>query len=214
MSNAWLEFLSSSIGALIGAVAGGVAAYFVTRSQTKRVLANERKLAGEAAEELRRIRRHEVSIEAAADLIEVIAGYTILERLLMANRRNDEMHRTIEDATRELRRVGNARSHLIDATVRGRWEVLLELVTSHSRIHHPASAGDDCSWRDHHQRRRAMHDVLSYAAYVRRNLVAIIDESPLPKDADPPILLRPEMSVWQPPDEPYYVDGDASSDSS
>ena len=70
-----------------------------------------------------------------------------------------------------------------------------------------AAAADPGGWT-RRKMARGREDISAYLAYIQRSAVAVVDSVDLPLSADMPYLRRQDLSVWQAPDEPYFVDED------
>jgi hypothetical protein len=213
------DFWVAVVGSLVGALAGGMAAWLVARSQTSKVLAQDRKLAADAAAEERRAHRDELTRAASINCLSELAN-------LQENLRDTYSPATLRgmplrgsaDVFEDIRRTAMRDAVLLPDAARDRWSALVTLLEDmrllrrwintrdgerHGDELWAGWAGAALDWDDE-MADRAAHDVRSYFWYVHRTLLALVNDRPIPPDVDPPVIARQDRSIWQAPDEEYY----------
>lgn len=191
-----LVYMSEFLSALVGAVVGGALAFAGSWWQTRTVLEHEREQARTAAIEERDAARRAMTIRAVSQLLQGLARLTAsLVRI------GDQAvpQRDFQAARVEVRRLRTAAAPLVGAEQRRAWEALDDLLDEWFRL--PPSVdelGDTRpgAWDLH---ARASLDVLAYAGYVKRHLVAVLDDTEPPAPAAPPVLTRNDGAVWPDP---------------
>jgi hypothetical protein len=202
-----------------GAVFGGCSAWFVARSQTGRVLAQERQLAEsffdaqralarESADEMRRVQREERARNAAVELLGLLTDLWLILPALRSDYLQPPQRQTYEKEVIERVRVATRSvALLLPGDIPLRWQCLSRLIEeaedARRSLHMPART----QWT-RERVDRANEDVNGYFAYVQRTLVAIANGSEAPAPATAPVLGRSDMSIWQAPDEPYFTSSD------
>lgn len=178
--------------ALIGALLGGLATLGATWWHTR----HESGQARAAAEEERQAARHSISRQAVVELLGVLAE---VERAIPGI-----PHWPVVDTARELQLLRGAQVAqvaLLPDAIQKRW-AHLGILVGDLNVAEPVGP-DNASRADWTEQKvdRACEDVAAYLAYMRRSLVALINEQDLPPDAAPPHLRRVDMAVWLAPDE-------------
>ena len=184
--------MSEFLAAVIGAVVGGLATFFASWWQTKRVLEHETAQARIAAHDEREAARHAVSRTAVFELLPLLAqAESVIDRRNSAN----------FDFLESLASAKTARVSLLPDAIQKRWAYLHTLAVQLYSAE-PAAPGvtDRTAWTLP-KIARAYDDVLTYLRYVHRSLLALINEQELPPDAPMPVLRRVDMAVWLAPDE-------------
>lgn len=197
------------LAALLGAVIGGALAFLAIRWQTQRVIDHETKRARDAAEDARNAARHAVSRMAVLELLRVLVD---VERVIPdlggvtahPATTSSELDDRGSEAVQALDLLASAnatQAPLLPDSIQRRCAHLHVLA---SDLHAARPVATDDAGRDDWTTtkvERARADVATYLAYVRRSLVALINEQDLPPEAAVPSLRRVDMSVWLAPDE-------------
>lgn len=215
-----MELLSGLIGALVGSVIGAGAVVW----QTRQLLQHETQQARQAATDERRAARATLTQQAARDLLDALAELVTCVKWLRNCRwlERGQLGDRAWGALEGVKQVEISAAPFTPLPVRERWATLHRLASELTKGLEAEEAMelaggvvnksmqdaiDEGAWPPG-ARTRAEQDVESYAQYVRRSLVAVVDEEDLPVEASfPPVLKRRELSVWQAPDDvPYYVE--------
>jgi hypothetical protein len=200
--------MAELLSAFLGAVVGGLATFSASWWQTQRVLDHDRRQARQAAQEDGRNAREAVTRQAAAGLMDALATYTSVPD--PAGPKTQAQQDRIVAHMLELRRLETAQAPLLGPDFTARWRGLVGLLQERHRMRVVPDDQQNLGLGEWHRAtmERAVADVLAYAAYVHRSLVAVVDHAGLPPYAEPPVLTRADMAVWQPPDQPQHA-GDA-----
>ncbi len=209
---------------LIGAITGSVTTSAAVWWQTGRLLENERQrlrevfdheralarqaaddarqLARQAAEDDRQAARAAITAHSAGDLLEAL--HAVEHALYNFGRSDDNANREQAEAALDLLSEADATSAaLLPERVRRRWHHLRMLIGQLDAAYPvpdsvtPANPAD---WTTN-KIGRARDDIQAYIGYVRRTLVAVVDDAAIPPDAPMPVLHRTDWAVWLLPDE-------------
>jgi hypothetical protein len=184
--------MSEFVVALVGAVVGGLMTMIATWWSTKRVLEHEAQQARTAAEEERQAARHALSRMAVLELMRVLAE---LEAKIDTIKPSQRYRETLDLVAS----IKASHAPLLPEAIQKRWDRLNTLVVYLSSAT-PTKKPDRSDWTEP-KINRARDDVGAYLRYVRRSLLALINEQDLPPDASMPVLQRVDMAVWPAPDE-------------
>jgi hypothetical protein len=199
-----------------GAVFGGSAAWFVARSQTGRVLDQERQLAEaffeaqrrltrEGADELRTAQRDGRAKDAAVELLNLLTELWLILPALRSDYLSVPERQTHEKAVLERIRVANLSiAQLLPDDIPQRWDRLVSLVEEAEHAKRSLHMRAPTDWT-REKVDRANEDVNGYFGYVQRTLVALAKGVQVSASAPAPVLRRSDMGIWQAPDEPYFT---------
>lgn len=204
-ANAWTNLLSGAAGAVLGAILAGVITWLVTRSQTSRLLEEQRTAAADDRQRAEQDYQKHREAEALAKLLPVLSELQACARTLDGlNVRRDYRGSpsplgTMQDPARE-QRAEQAYAAMVQAL-----HVNLPLITSDdfrqqyrdltSLIEQLVRGEVEAPHRD-----RAEGDVIGYIRHVRHCVKNMLLARPLPDGSvKPPDLNRPgDGRLWKP----------------
>lgn len=204
-ANAWTNLLSGAAGAVLGAILAGVITWLVTKSQTSRLLEEQRTAAAGARQQAEQDYQKHREADALAKLLPVLSELQACVRTLDGlNARRDYRGSpspmgTMQDTARE-QRGEQAYAAMVQAL-----HVDLPLITSddfRQRYRHLTSLIEQLVRgeveADH--RERAEGDVTGYIRHVRHCVKNMLLARPLPDGSvKPPALNRPgDGALWKP----------------
>lgn len=201
----WPVLLDGFLGALFAALLSVLVARYVL----VRTLAAERALNEAAAEREADLRRESLREErlAARDAVGREAAIRLLEELYLVADGLEHVgwiiappaHRERAEETLAALRRGETTLALLvpEPEIRRRWADLHRLVFYWAS----RATGEASGLLEGTKRGRALSDIESFLAYVRRTLTAYISGDPMPPPADAPVLIRAGMEVWRAPDD-------------
>lgn len=198
--------MTELISALVGALVGGALSYGAVIWQTRKTLDHDVQAAREERQVARDAEAAARVTQAALRHMEPLADY-------LTPRVRDDPRTWFGGATTEpefsqrklrvhnLRRAGLEYGYLLPDHVSQRWRNLVWAAQWCSR--------PDASQEPHWD--RDAYDAWNYGEYVRRSLVAVVNETPLPQEHARPDPERDDDRPWsfRPPpdaDEPDYTD--------
>lgn len=186
--------MTEMLAALLGALVGGLLSAGVSAWQTGKVLKHETSMAAAERREADRMEEARRQAGAADHLLTALASY-----LTITERRSDDavhfvrmvateaVHRDRDRRASALLESGASHAHALPQRVRERWEALVWLIRFNT------SAQSDRLEAD---RRRDYSDLLNYSEYVRRSLLAVSQDDPMPPTYPAPDVRREERRIW------------------
>jgi hypothetical protein len=205
--------MTEMLAALLGALVGGLLSAGVGAWQTSKVLKHETGMAAEerqATQHAAEARRQSV---AADQLIAAVADYMTVDRDVRDRAAHfvrmmttADVHRDRDHRAAKLLQAGASYAHALPEQVRERWDALAWMVRFNVK---------DQPDRTDENRRRDYSDLLNCIEYMRRSLVAVSKDHPMPPQYTAPDVRREARRVWgyQPEerDEPDLTDWQLTS---
>lgn len=200
--------MTELLAALLGALLGGAVSAWASARQTAKVLKHETDLATQERREAEREAKDRRVLYAADHLISALADYTTVPSaaseslpLFVRVAATAQVHAERAARVSALMRSGMKHAHALPSGVHQRWDTLMWLVR------YADSSQND---RALDLRQRDRMDLLHYAEYVRRSLVALGGQSQMPPHYVAPDPRRKGARPWGYKPEPGTSEPDLS----
>ena len=182
------------LAALLGALVGGVLSAWVGSRQTAKVLKHETDMAAAERREAQRLEEERRRSFAADQLVSALADFTAVARDSQDDTASfvrvpamPEVHRERAMRATALLRAGSSHAHALPPELRERWDTLTWMLRFNQSEQPDRS--EDLRWRD-------ANDLLNYIEYVRRSLVAVSGDCPMPPRYPAPDARREGSRPW------------------
>lgn len=189
-----LLHMTEMLAALLGALVGGLLSAWVGSRQTAKVLKHETELAATERQEAQRVDEERRRTLAADQLIAALASFVTVDPGIRDRSasfvRTDttaDVHHERDKRAAGLLRASSTYSHALPDGVRERWDALIWMVRFNQSKQPERSDA---------LRRRDASDLQNYIEYVRRSLVAVSENLPVPEEFPAPDARREDPRIW------------------
>ncbi|MFC0674567.1 hypothetical protein [Brachybacterium hainanense] len=186
--------MTEMLAALLGALVGGALSAWVASRQTAKVLKHETDIAAAERREAQRLDEERRRSYAADQLVAALADFRAVARdspddtaAFVRVPAVAEVHRERTMRATALMKAGSSHAHALPPQLRERWDALTWMLRFNQ------SGQPD---RSEDLRRRDASDLLNYIEYVRRSLVAVSGDCPMPPHYPAPDARREGNRPW------------------